>query len=79
MSEKICEICSNKISLSDHPFGLVFQDNLFICQDCTKKHTHEEIKYFTKTTMHNPINGMPIGLWLIHEQNKNKTMMTVKK
>lgn len=24
-------------------------------------------------------NGMPIGLWLIHEENKNKTMMTVKK
>jgi hypothetical protein len=24
-------------------------------------------------------NGMPIGLWLIQEQNKNKTMMTVKK
>jgi hypothetical protein len=79
MSEKICEICSNKISLSDHLFGLVFQDNLFICQDCTKKHTHEEIRCFTKTTMQNPINGMPIGLWLIHEQNKNKTMMTVKK
>jgi len=24
-------------------------------------------------------NGMPIALWLIHEQNKEKTMMTVKK
>jgi len=29
--------------------------------------------------MQNPENGMPIGLWLIHEQNKYKTMMTFKK
>ena len=29
--------------------------------------------------MQNPFNGMPIGLWLIHEQNKDKTMMTVKR
>lgn len=23
--------------------------------------------------------GMPIALWLIHEQNKDKTMMSVKR
>jgi ribosome-binding protein aMBF1 (putative translation factor) len=79
MPEKTCEICSRKISLKEHPSGLVFRDEIFVCEDCADKHSHEEIKRFTKTTMQNPENGMPIGLWLIHEQNKNKTMMTVKK
>ena len=32
-----------------------------------------------KTTMQNPDSGMPIALWLLHEENKDKTMMTVKK
>lgn len=79
MPKRTCEICSKKITLSDHPLGLVFQDEIFICQECTKKHTDNEIKCFTKTTMQDPIKGMPIGLWLIHEQNKDKTMMTSKK
>ena len=79
MSEKICEICSRKISLDEHPSGLVFRDELFICQDCTSKHSHDKIKSLTKTIMQDPENGMPIGLWLIHEQNKDKKMMTFKK
>ena len=79
MPEKTCMVCSKKISLSEHPSGLVFRDEFFVCQDCTVKHSHEEIKTLTKTTMQNPENGMPIGLWIIHEQNKDKTMMTVKK
>jgi hypothetical protein len=29
--------------------------------------------------MQDTIDGMPIALWLIHEENKDKTMMTVKK
>jgi hypothetical protein len=29
--------------------------------------------------MQSPNSGMPIALWLIHEQNKDKTMMTFKK
>ena len=79
MPEKTCQICSRKISLHENPSGLVFKDNMFVCEDCTKKHSHEEIKEFTKTTMQDQFNGMPIGLWLIHEQNKDKVMMTVKK
>jgi len=79
MPEKTCKICSRKISLHENPSGLVFKDNMFVCEDCTKKHSHDEIKAFTKTTMQDQFNGMPIGLWLIHEQNKDKVMMTVKK
>jgi len=70
-------ICSKKINISEHPLGLVFEDKHFVCQDCNKKHTNEQITKFSKTIMQSQNNGMPIALWLIHEQNKNKTMMTV--
>lgn len=77
--EKTCSICSKKLNLSENYFGLVFNDELFVCENCRNKHSSEELKRLTKTTMQDPYNGMPIGLWLIHEQNKNKTMMTVKR
>ena len=79
ITEKTCGICSKKISLTDHPLGLVFEDTVFICEDCSSKHSREEITKLSKTIMQSPHNGMPIALWLIHEQNKDKTMMTVKK
>ena len=79
MPEKTCEICSKKILLHEHLSGLVFRDEFFVCEECAGRHSLEEIQRFTKTIMQNPENGMPIGLWLIHEQNKDKTMMTVKK
>jgi hypothetical protein len=80
MPEKTCEICSRKISLSEHPLGLVFEDNVFICEECCDNHSREELTgKLNKTVMQPTINGMPIAVWLIHEQNKDKTMMTVKK
>lgn len=79
MLEKNCSICSKKFSLNENTSGLVFKDELFVCGECSDKHNREEIKCLTKTTMQNPYTGMPIGLWLIHEQNKDKTMMTVKR
>ena len=81
MFEKTCSICSRKISLTENPSGLVFNDEIFVCEDCCSQHSKEEIHNITKTIMQNPTSttGMPIALWLIHEQNKDKTMMTVKK
>jgi hypothetical protein len=78
LSEKTCEVCSRKISLDEHPSGFVFRDEVFVCQTCADKHSHGEISKLTKTIMQKPYEGMPIALWLIHEQNKDKTMMTVK-
>ncbi len=77
--EKTCSMCSRKISLHENPRGLVFQDEVFVCEDCCNTHSHEEIKMWSKTIMQNPVEGMPIALWLVHEENKDKTMMTVKK
>jgi hypothetical protein len=78
-TEKICSVCSRRFSLLDNRSGLVFGDEHFVCQDCCDTRSNDEITRLTKTSMILPTNGMPIGLWLIHEQNKNKTMMTVKK
>lgn len=71
-------VCNEKMLLDEHPLGLVFKDEHFLCQKCNKKHSKEELSKLTKTIMQSPHNGMPIAIWLIHEQNKNKTMMTVK-
>jgi len=41
--------------------------------------SEEDLSNWTKTVMQDSQNGMPIALWLIHEQNKDKTMMTMGK
>jgi hypothetical protein len=79
MPEKNCSVCNRKISLSANPSGLVFKDEFFVCEDCCGSHTEEELNELSKTIMHESLEGMPIALWLIHEQNKDKTMMTTKK
>jgi len=67
------------MSLNENLSGLVFNDEHFLCEDCCSNHSEEDLSNWTKTVMQNPQNGMPIALWLIHEQNKDKTMMTVRK
>jgi hypothetical protein len=79
MPEKTCSICSRKILLSKNPSGLVFNDEHFICEDCCIDHSEEDMEKWTKSIMQSPQSGMPIALWLIHEQNKNKPMMSSKK
>ena len=64
--------------LDEHPLGLVFKDKHFVCEPCNNKHSREQITKLTKTIMQSRLNGMPIALWLIHEQNKDKTMMTIQ-
>ncbi len=78
ITERTCMICNEKILLKEHPLGLVFEDEHFLCQKCNKRHSKEELSKLTKTIMQSPDRGMPIALWIIHEQNKNKTMMTIK-
>jgi len=78
MPEKTCMICSQKISLSGNPSGLVFNDEHFVCEECCESH-YDDIKKLTKTIMQSPDEGMPIALWLIHEQNKDKPFMTIRR
>ena len=74
--EKKCDLCHRDITLKTNLSGLVYDDKFFLCEDCNENHSHEEINTWKETVMKNPTSGMPISLWLIHEQNKNKTFMT---
>lgn len=78
MLDKTCMICSRKISLSSNPSGLVFKDEHFVCESCCETH-YDDIKNLTKTIMQSSDEGMPIALWLIHEQNRDKPLMTIKR
>ena len=79
MPEKTCSVCKGVFHLHKHENGLVFDDRFFICQDCAKGSSEEELTEWCGTIMQSPTNGMPIALWLIHEQNKEKQPFSQKK
>ncbi len=76
MPEKKCSICHNLFHLHEHENGLVFDDDIFICQQCTSE---KDPKEWSESIMQSPTEGMPIALWLIHEQNKDKPLFSRKK
>ena len=73
--EKKCELCNREMSLKTNLSGLVYNDKHFLCEKCHDNHSDEELYNWIKTKMKDPKKGMPISLWLIHEQNKDKTFM----
>ena len=79
MPEKTCGICRNKFHLHENKSGLVFNDNIFICEPCTKKSGSDFISEWSNTIMQHPENGMPVALWLIQEQNKDKPIFSKKR
>ena len=79
MPEKTCSICHNKFHLHEHTSGLVFDEHMFVCQDCCEHTDEAEFEQWKASKMQDPDVGMPIGLWLIHEQNKDKPLFTTKK
>ena len=74
--EKKCDLCNRNITINLNESGLVFDDKYFLCGECHETHSNEELDNWVKTIMNDPVKGMPISLWLIHEQNKNKAFMT---
>ena len=80
MTERICSLCNRKILLSENLSGLVFSDEHFLCEDCCTNEPEEDLTGWTKTVMQqDSTRGMPIALWLISEQNKDKVLMSAKK
>lgn len=79
MSEKTCGICQNKFHLHNHQSGLVFNDKIFVCEECSKNTSENDIMDWSRSIMQNPGCGMPIALWLIHEQNKDKPLFSKRK
>ena len=78
IAEKICELCKTKFFLQENQHGLVFNDKFFICEDCHKHTSEDELNTWSRSIMRNPQNGMPISLWLIHEQNKGKDLYSTR-
>ncbi len=79
MSEKTCDVCKNMFYLTNNQSGLVFNDRFFVCESCSSHMSEDEIECWTKSIMQDPEHGMPIGLWLIHEHNKDKPLFSQKK
>ena len=79
LTRKVCKICNKDIDLHEHRSGVVVDNKFFICEHC-----HESVDVDDepvtlsdiKTTSH---KEMPIALWLIQEQNKDKSFMSFKK
>lgn len=72
IEEKTCELCKNKFHLQEHQSGLVIDDRFFICDDCRSQKAEKEIIEWSQSIMHASGTAMPIALWLIQEENKNK-------
>jgi len=77
MNEKRCGMCKRKITLNENSLGLVFEDKHFLCEGCHNTHSEDELDSWIQTTMQDPSRGMPMALWLIKEQNKDKTIMSM--
>ncbi len=73
---RVCGVCKTEIDLNDHQSGLVFEDNIFVCVDCCDSTSEHDMTEWSQSIMKTPGTGMPIGLWLIHEQNKDKPMLS---
>jgi hypothetical protein len=78
ISEKMCEMCKQKFHLQEHQSGLVFDDKFFICEDCRTNTPEQEIMDWSQSMMRSSA-AMPISLWLIQEQNKNKPPFSRRK
>jgi hypothetical protein len=79
MQEKTCNVCQNKFHLNEHKFGLVYDDKIFVCENCTKNTKDDFLTDWPDSKMQHPDCGMPVALWLIQEQNKNKPPFSMKK
>lgn len=79
MIRKKCEICEKDFDLRNNRLGLVIDEDHFICEPCNKQLTDDDREHLPVSVMHSEIREMPIALWLIQEQNKDKPFMSVKK
>lgn len=78
-TERVCDLCNRQILLDNNLSGLVFDDEYFLCEDCCNNNSQRDIEDWTESIMQKPSKGMPVALWIIHEQNKGKTLMSRKK
>ncbi len=78
MNSKLCEVCNQQFHLDENRSGIVVDEDHFVCETCTKKLHHEEIPP-PCSMMSDEKKMMPIALWMIKEENKDKQFMSVKR
>lgn len=72
-------MCKHRFHLQEHQSGLVFDDKFFICEDCRTNKPEQDITEWSQSIMRQSTSAMPISLWLIQEQNKNKPIFSRRK
>ena len=77
--QETCKVCNNKFHLHDHKSGFVFNEKFFLCAKCSTQMSQDDIHEWTRSVMQDPETGMPIGLWLIQEHNRDKPLFSQKK
>ena len=79
MVVRTCEMCKHEIDLNENQFGFVFDEKFFVCEQCSNHTSNEDMVKWTKSVMRCSGVGMPIALWLIHENNRDKPLLSKKK
>ena len=74
-----CEICEKDFDLHHNRLGLVIDEHHFICESCNKELSDDDRENLPVSVMHSEVKEMPIALWLIQEQNKDKPFMSCKR
>ncbi|PNX53335.1 MAG: hypothetical protein BV458_04895 [Thermoplasmata archaeon M9B2D] len=72
-------MCKQRFHLKDHQSGLVFDEKFFICEDCRTNKPEQDFIQWSQSTMRPSASAMPISLWLIQEQNKDKPPFSLRK
>ena len=78
MKSKICDICNQHFHPDENRSGMVINEDHFVCEHCTKKLDTDEMQ-IPSSIMTDETKTMPIALWLIQEENKDKPFMSIKK
>jgi len=74
-SKVTCDVCQSDMILGKNLSGLVVDDEFFACEHCCQTLTRTELMDWTKSKMASANSVRPIGLWVIEQQNENKSKM----
>jgi len=73
-----CDLCGEQIEFEKNLSGLTIAGNFFACEKCCINSSHEDLFNWAKSKMNSPAEVRPIGLWVIQEKNKNKSILFKK-
>jgi len=74
-----CGMCKNQIDLNENMKGLVFDDQLFVCEHCSTTNSEGELNEWSSKMLRHEGCGMPIGLWLVQEHNRGRPLFSKKR